>query len=118
MIHSKRPMQRTVGLAAVLLLGSISMSLAQESDDDGEHGDMTEEKLQYQGAPSPAGDEAKQVITPGAPPLTQAEFDKARKIYFERCAGCHGVLRKGATGKPLTTDITQARGTEDRKSVV
>src|SRR5581483_10342885 len=29
-----------------------------------------------------------------------------------RCAGCHGVLRKGATGKPLTPDITIGRGTE------
>jgi nitrite reductase (NO-forming)/hydroxylamine reductase len=36
----------------------------------------------------------------------------ARQIYFERCAGCHGVLRKGATGKPLTPDITRAKGTE------
>jgi nitrite reductase (NO-forming)/hydroxylamine reductase len=33
-------------------------------------------------------------------------------LYFERCAGCHGVLRKGATGKPLTPDITQERGKE------
>ena len=33
--------------------------------------------------------------------MTKAEFDKGRKIYFERCAGCHGVLRKGATGKNL-----------------
>ncbi|MDR0478665.1 MAG: nitrite reductase, partial [Burkholderiaceae bacterium] len=41
-----------------------------------------------------------------APPMTQAEFDEGRKIFFERCAGCHGVLRKGATGKPLTPDIT------------
>jgi mono/diheme cytochrome c family protein len=44
--------------------------------------------------------------------MTQAEFDRARQIYFERCAGCHGVLRKGATGKPLTSDITQAKGTD------
>ena len=50
------------------------------------------------------------VITPGAPSLTEDEFNRAKQIYFERCAGCHGVLRKGATGKPLTTDITQARG--------
>lgn len=47
---------------------------------------------------------------PGIPALTQADFDVANKIYFERCAGCHGVLRKGATGKPLTTDITQELG--------
>ena len=53
-----------------------------------------------------------QNINPKAPPMTKAEFDKARQIYFERCAGCHGVLRKGATGKPLTPDITLARGTE------
>jgi len=37
----------------------------------------------------------------GAPSLTQEERARAGKIYFERCAGCHGVLRKGATGKNL-----------------
>ncbi len=49
---------------------------------------------------------------PDAPKMTQAEFDRARQIYFERCAGCHGVLRKGATGKALTPDVTVAKGTE------
>jgi nitrite reductase (NO-forming)/hydroxylamine reductase len=37
----------------------------------------------------------------GAPTLTADEKAQAKKIYFERCAGCHGVLRKGATGKNL-----------------
>lgn len=46
-----------------------------------------------------------------APSISETEFDKAKQIFFERCAGCHGVLRKGATGKPLTPDITQKRGT-------
>ena len=36
-----------------------------------------------------------------APEMTGAEKEQAKKIYFERCAGCHGVLRKGATGKNL-----------------
>ncbi len=49
---------------------------------------------------------------PGEPQLTKAEFDKANRIYFERCAGCHGVLRKGATGKALTTDLTKKLGFE------
>ncbi|MDP1681608.1 MAG: cytochrome D1 domain-containing protein, partial [Burkholderiales bacterium] len=40
------------------------------------------------------------------------EFTRAKQIYFDRCAGCHGVLRKGATGKPLTPDITLPRGTD------
>jgi nitrite reductase (NO-forming)/hydroxylamine reductase len=36
-----------------------------------------------------------------APTLSADEKAQAKKIYFERCAGCHGVLRKGATGKNL-----------------
>jgi len=47
---------------------------------------------------------------PGVPGLTADEAAHASEIYFQRCAGCHGVLRKGATGKPLTTDITRERG--------
>lgn len=47
---------------------------------------------------------------PGVPSLSEEEFKLANKIYFERCAGCHGVLRKGATGKPLTTDVTRELG--------
>ena len=39
--------------------------------------------------------------TPTAPPLTAEEKETGKRIYFERCAGCHGVLRKGATGKNL-----------------
>ncbi len=38
---------------------------------------------------------------PLAPTMTAVEKESAKKIYFERCAGCHGVLRKGATGKNL-----------------
>ena len=53
---------------------------------------------------------AQVVRSPGAPDLSATEFEKAKEIYFQRCAGCHGVLRKGATGKPLTPDITQQRG--------
>ncbi|MCB1431742.1 MAG: nitrite reductase, partial [Alphaproteobacteria bacterium] len=41
------------------------------------------------------------------PVMTPEEFQKAATTYFERCAGCHGVLRKGATGKPLTPKITR-----------
>ncbi len=47
---------------------------------------------------------------PGVPTLSKAEFDRATRIYFDRCAGCHGVLRKGATGRPLTPDLTRKLG--------
>ncbi len=39
---------------------------------------------------------------PGVSEMTEAEYAAASRIYFERCAGCHGVLRGGATGKALT----------------
>jgi nitrite reductase (NO-forming)/hydroxylamine reductase len=71
------------------------------------------EKSYQAGASSPVGDTAMhQNVNPKAPPMTKDEFDKAKNIYFQRCAGCHGVLRKGATGKALTTDKTLENGTE------
>jgi nitrite reductase (NO-forming)/hydroxylamine reductase len=74
---------------------------------------VTDPEIRYQAGGSPlATEDMHQNIDPKAPPMTKAEFDKGRVIYFERCAGCHGVLRKGATGKPLTPDITMAKGTE------
>ena len=36
-----------------------------------------------------------------APGLSADAKAASAKIYFERCAGCHGMLRKGATGKNL-----------------
>ena len=69
--------------------------------------------MNYQAGASPLANEPMvQSTNPKAPPMTVAEFDVARKTYFERCAGCHGVLRKGATGKPLTPDLTVAKGTD------
>jgi nitrite reductase (NO-forming)/hydroxylamine reductase len=55
---------------------------------------------------------------PGIPALTQAEADQANTIYFQRCAGCHGVLRKGATGKALTTDLTRELGSDYLKNFI
>lgn len=94
----------TLALAAFAALGG----LAQAAEKG-----MTQPEMNYQAGTSPLANEAMyQSTNPKAPPMTQAEFDKARKIYFERCAGCHGVLRKGATGKPLTPDITLGKGTD------
>src|SRR5574343_338046 len=45
--------------------------------------------------------------TAAGPAMTAAEKEQAKKIYFERCAGCHGVLRKGATGKNLEPHWTK-----------
>jgi len=39
------------------------------------------------------------------PTMTPEAFDSAKQTYFEQCVGCHGVLRKGATGKPLLPEV-------------
>lgn len=49
--------------------------------------------------------------------LTPEEFEKCRVIYFDRCAGCHGVLRKGATGPDLTPSKTKVTGTKKTQRV-
>jgi len=36
------------------------------------------------------------------PELTEKEQERAEFIYFDRCSGCHGALRKGATGPNIT----------------
>jgi len=42
-------------------------------------------------------------------PLNEEQFETAKGMYFQRCAGCHGVLRKGATGKSLTPQPNKAK---------
>lgn len=50
--------------------------------------------------------------------LTEEEFAWAKQTYFERCAGCHGTLRKGATGPALTPDITLPKGTTGLAAII
>ncbi len=63
-------------------------------------------------------EDTMQMIDSDGPAMTKDEFAFATKIYFERCAGCHGVLRKGATGKPLTTDLTREKGLDYLKTLI
>lgn len=96
---------KTLTLALLALPWATGVAFAQ-------HKDVSAPEVNYQAGGSPLENvEMHHDVNPKAPPMTKAEFEKARKIYFERCAGCHGVLRKGATGKPLTPDITIEKGT-------
>ena len=104
------------GLALAVLPLAVSLAWAADAakDHKGTPGD------QYlAGAGSGAGKlEMYQSTDPNAPAMTKAEFDAGRQIYFDRCAGCHGVLRKGATGKALLPDAMQKLGTESLKIFV
>ncbi len=108
-------MSRRAFRAAVLALAAAAAAgaMAQQQLAQDAHKQVTPAEQTYQRGTSPLAQEPMyQSANPKAPPMTQAEFDVGRKVYFERCAGCHGVLRKGATGKPLTPDLTLAKGTE------
>jgi len=83
------------------------------------HPGATEGEMRYQGTPSPISPEdTRAVQSPEGPTLSAQEYDTSTRLYFERCAGCHGVLRKGATGKPLTPDITRPKGTDYLKALI
>ena len=43
------------------------------------------------------------------PTLGDAEFKAAQHLYFDRCSGCHGALRKGATGPNITPEKTRLK---------
>ncbi|XOZ32948.1 cytochrome D1 domain-containing protein [Halomonadaceae bacterium KBTZ08] len=100
--HFFKPMALAAALA--ITAGTTVHASPKEADD--------QSGAAYKSAPSAVDpDSTKDLVTsPGAPDLTKAQFKKAKEIFFDRCAGCHGVLRNGATGKPLTPDITQDKG--------
>ena len=50
--------------------------------------------------------------------LSDEEFAWAKQTFFDRCAGCHGTLRKGATGPALTPDLTVPKGTVALSSII
>ncbi len=50
--------------------------------------------------------------------LTEAEFDQAKQIYFNRCAGCHGTLRAGATGPNIQPARTTEIGTTTIQAIL
>lgn len=52
------------------------------------------------------------------PSLSEADFEKANLMYFQRCAGCHGVLRKGATGKNLEPKNMLKKGQKRLEKII
>ena len=97
---------------------SLAMSMAFAAEPPKQHTETPEGTYLQGGGSTLAGVEMYQSTDPDAPPMTKAEFDQGRQIYFDRCAGCHGVLRKGATGKPLLPKDMQKIGTEGLKVFV
>ncbi|MBN1453157.1 MAG: c-type cytochrome [Anaerolineales bacterium] len=69
-------------------------------------------------AEEPEGTSDSAVALSEGTELSEEEFAWAKQTYFERCAGCHGTLRKGATGPALTPDLTQPKGTVALSAII
>ncbi|RME62060.1 MAG: hypothetical protein D6780_00445, partial [Candidatus Dadabacteria bacterium] len=66
----------------------------------------------------------------GFKPLNKEEFERAKYIFFDRCSGCHGAKRWGATGPSLLPNAhvkkakkipgggTRSIGTEALKAIL
>ncbi|WNC68362.1 cytochrome D1 domain-containing protein [Thalassotalea nanhaiensis] len=57
-------------------------------------------------------------VSAAEPTLSEADFEKAQLHYFQRCAGCHGVLRKGATGKNLEPENMLKKGQKRLEKII
>ena len=111
-MNTIRKIRRAALFASVALPLALAATASTAQDKPEGHGD--DAAAAYQPSMTTLGQIQVEIPgrKPGDPVITPEEFAKASTIYFERCAGCHGVLRKGATGKALTTDITRENGYE------
>ena len=50
--------------------------------------------------------------------LTDEQFARAQDIFFNRCAGCHGTLRAGATGPNIQPERTTQIGSAALKATL
>jgi len=57
-------------------------------------------------------------VAADAPTLSAEAKAASAKLYFERCAGCHGILRKGATGKNLEPVNSQKLGQNRLEKII
>jgi len=53
-----------------------------------------------------------------APSLSDEEFAKGKFIYFDRCSGCHGTLRKGATGPNISDEKMITKTLEELEETI
>ena len=54
----------------------------------------------------------------GKAELSEKELKEASNLYFDLCGGCHGSLRKGATGPDLEPKRTKELGEEHLKTFI
>ena len=77
-------------------------------------GAMTLASCGGSGEEKPVEDKAVETHADGIQ-ISDAEMETAAAIYFDRCAGCHGSSRKGATGPHLLPDAPEGNAAPGTK---
>ena len=86
---------RKLARLAALAMSTLALSAVAE-----EKKGVSTSEMNYQAGSSPMGEVPMyQSSNPKAPKMTQAEFDKARQTYFERCAAAR-LLKTGLVVPP------------------
>ena len=111
-------MKQGMSMKWLLMAASVALAVGSVNAQEAKPKALEEGGMQVGGTSPVGGVEMMQALNPKSPAMSKEEFEIGKKIYFERCAGCHGVLRKGATGKALTTDITLERGSDYLKTFI
>ncbi len=107
-LYNKTKMKMKTTKLWVFLLVVVAMTISCKSENKKDETKKEEVKKE----------ESKEVT------LTDAEMEKAKKIFFNTCAGCHGTTRKGATGPSLLPDgdgkfaSTKSFGTDGLVSII
>ncbi|KJS39873.1 MAG: nitrite reductase [Rhodospirillaceae bacterium BRH_c57] len=112
----KRTLLGAAAVVAITIGSSVAMAATEKGHgtDDGKAGGSTQTYVPQLDS-MPAEDEA---VALDLPKMAPEEFGEAKKIFFERCAGCHGVLRKGATGPSLEPERTRELGFDHLKAFI
>jgi nitrite reductase (NO-forming)/hydroxylamine reductase len=62
---------------------------------------------------TPIADSPPVTMVPGDP-----AFEASKQVYFNHCAGCHGLYRTGATGPDIGAARSQAIGSDGLRSIL
>ncbi len=106
-------MGQTDSIGQAILAEWNNVPMAPPNLDDQEINDV----LDYIAAVS-TGEITVAVEESGPVELTDEDFARGQQIFFDRCAGCHGTLRAGATGPNIQPERTAQIGTAALKAIM
>jgi len=84
-----------------LTLSALALAMHTAWAADSGHPGVGKSDMAYEGAPiATKPGEAQDMITTEGPPMTKDEFDLAKRIFFQRCAGAMASCARARRASP------------------